>query len=297
MRIYDKRKFIIFLIIFLVFFVTIVTSIVYKYSHGPVETNEDYSNNIVEAPVINEDYSVIPTEFTSFNDFYTAYLAKEAIDRISVNAYSADMSLGTLDDMYLKHFNLNKTNISEKVESYKHASFKIVDVKQARYNYVWLYLLTTDDGKQFMYKYDDNYHVYTVFLEDYLAEIGLEEFCKNEMGEVLSEVPKGSPYNDDTLEVAGLENLFNAYRIFYSDAETAYNNYLNQETRNRYSYDTFVNKFYDNQYSMFTMNFMPLNYKTTINEYGLYTADFKDSNGYEYTLIEKGYFDFEINIK
>lgn len=297
MRIYDKKKFFIFLIIFIVFFGTIVISLIYKYTHRSKETNEDYSNNIVEAAPIHEEYDELPTEFSSFNDFYSAYLAKEAIDRIKSNAYSIEATLGTLDDIYLSHFNLDKTNIAGKIESYKKQTFKIVDVKVARYNYVWLYLLTTDDGKQFLYKYDDTYHIYTLFLDDYLAEIGLDEFCKEGLGEVLAEIPKGSPYNTENLEVSDISSIFNAYRIFYSDAETAYNNYLTQETRNKYSYDTFVSKFYNNEYSMFNMDFNPINYKTEVNEYGLYTANFKDTNGYDYTLVEKSYFDFEIDIK
>ena len=236
----------------------------------------------------------MPTDFVPFNNVNLAMEAADAVKRIGVSAYSTDAMMGILDDMYIEYYGLTKDNIANKVSSYKKVKYNIKDVKLARYNSIFLCLVTTDDGKNFLFKYDELNKTYTLFLDDYCRELGIDGI-KAKMSEIINEIPKGSPYTI-TESIAYLPLDVVRYYVSLTDGfDNFYNKQITSETRNRYSYDQLY-ELYDNNYSIFGEAFSPVGYTVSVNDKGYNDYTFKDSNGYQYVISENGYFDFTIDV-
>lgn len=292
----DAKRFGIFCIILAIVILIIAVIVAKVVEKKRVEDlNVEYSDeNLYFEDSSDITSDEMPTDFVPFNNVNLAMEAADAVKRIGVSAYSTDAMMGILDDMYIEYYGLTKDNIANKVSSYKKVKYNIKDVKLARYNSIFLCLVTTDDGKNFLFKYDELNKTYTLFLDDYCRELGIDGI-KAKMSEIINEIPKGSPYTI-TESIAYLPLDVVRYYVSLTDGfDNFYNKQITSETRNRYSYDQLY-ELYDNNYSIFGEAFSPVGYTVSVNDKGYNDYTFKDSNGYQYVISENGYFDFTIDV-
>lgn len=292
------KKFLLVMIILIIvgFIVFFIISNVAKQKEEETKNIEFNDENIYYNQNDVDDQSVMPTEFSHINNIDLAIEAYYAIKRIGVSAYSKDSMLGMLDDIYISYYNLNDENIEEKISKYKKAEYNIVDIECARYDSIFLCVLTTNNDEKFIYKYDELCKTYTIFLDDYISDIGYENITAENIATMINEIPKGSKYTVIDKIAHTNNEIIKFYAFYCEDFDNLYNKYISAETKEQYSYDQLKN-LYNNEYSMFGGdNFNAINYEVKVNEFGLNDYNFKDSNGYRYTISEKSYFDFTIKI-
>ena len=284
------KRIIIFISIFTIIFIIIFSLVNYFNS---IENNEPKNNlKLDNTSEIEEEIS---------NDLYPlqnpglAFEAYWAVNRLSVSAYSKDAMLGILDDEYLNYYGLNESNIASKIEKYKNVKYNIVDIKYAYYNSTFLCLVETEDQKKFIFRYSEYYKGYTIFLDDYIEDIGYKTFVDEKIILILKEEFKGSKYTvlknisytDDQI----LEN----YAVIFDNFDDLYKKAISKNTKDNYSYDILF-EIYNDNYSLFGKDFDKINFKKELNEYGLFKYQFEDTKGRKYIINEKSYFNFSLDI-
>lgn len=282
-------------IIILIFIVAIVLIVIFSLEKYFNIINNNIPKNNFKLDDTTEIEENISNELYPLQNPGLAFEAYWAINRLSVSSYSKDAMLGILDEEYLNYYGLNESNIESKIEKYKNIKYNIVDIKYAYYNSTFLCLVETDENKKFIFRYSEYYKGYTIFLDDYIEDVGYETFVNEKITLILKEEFKGSKYTvlknisytDDQI----LEN----YAIIFDNFDDLYNKSLTQKTKDNYSYDSLF-EIYNDDYSLFGNKFIKINFIKELNEYGLFKYQFEDSKGRKYIINEKSYFNFTIDI-
>lgn len=225
-----------------------------------------------------------------------AFEAYWAIKRLKVSSYSSEAMLSILDPEYLRYYQLNENNIKQKIDNYKGKEYTVVDMKYSYFNSTYLCFLTCEDGKMFLFKYSDNATGYTIFLDDYIEDIGYDNFIANKMELVMKEEIKSNEYTSIEGMVYDDDKLLENYKLIIKNFDNLYTNILDQDTKNRYSEDELRN-IYNNEYSFFGSKFSDISLTKALNDNELFTYTFKDVEGRTYTITELSYFKFTLNIK
>ena len=156
-------------------------------------------------------------------------------------------------------------------------------------------LVETEDQKKFIFRYSEYYKGYTIFLDDYIEDIGYKTFVDEKIILILKEEFKGSKYTvlknisytDDQI----LEN----YAVIFDNFDDLYKKAISKNTKDNYSYDILF-EIYNDNYSLFGKDFDKINFKKELNEYGLFKYQFEDTKGRKYIINEKSYFNFSLDI-
>lgn len=257
------------------------------YDHVEDDINE--GNLIVSEDEFKADVLKVKNPGLAFEAYW-------AIKRLKVSSYSTDAMLNVLDPEYLRYYGLNETNIKEKIDQYKGKEYTVVDMKYAYYNSMYLCFLTCDDGKMFLFKYSDNVSGYTIFLDDYIRDIGYDNFIASKLESVIKEEFEANDYTTIDGMVYDDDKLLENYKLIIGNFDNLYANILEQDTKNRYSQDELRN-IYNNQYSFFGNQFTKIGLSKAQNENELFTYTFKDVDGRTYTLKEISYFKFTLSIE
>ena len=254
--------------------------------------NDDTAINMNDGDIIDEPFENTVYQLQNPGLAFEAYWA---INRLKVSAYSEEAMLEILDDEYLNYYNLDNTNILDKMENYKGKEYNITNIEYMYYNSTYLCILTCDDGKKFVFKYSDYYKGYTILLDDYINDIGYDKFVNEKAEIILNEEFKGSQYT--VLENIAYtdDEILSNYAMMIYDFDYVYENIIDDDTKNRYSYEQLYDIYYDD-YSLFGANFSKVDFSKSLNENGLFTYTFKDLSENTYVLTENAYFDFSLNI-
>lgn len=294
-----KKVYLLVAIIVLILLLIILLTILYKKNIDP-NRDYDYIDNNDNSNSV-DDGTILPKgefngEIIKLQNPGLAFEAYWAIQRLNVSSYSEEAMLEILDDEYLNYYNLNQSNIGEKIRPYKDKLYNIVNMEYAYYGPNYLCIITCDDGKKFLFRYSFNESAYSIFLDDYIEDVGYDEFVSSKLELILKEEFKANDYTIGEGIVYTDDKILENYKFLMEDFENVYNNILDEETKSKYSYDE-LKAIFDDEYSLFGDKFSKIELTKTVNENQLFTYSFRDVNGRNYTLTEINYFNFKVTIK
>ena len=288
-----NRKKIFFLVILIILISSLIIVLINKIDDdqkGKIEKEEafEYTEDISNS-----------NEITELKYPNIAWYIYDVFNQLGNNAYSDKVMLNILDEEYLKYYSLDENNISDITSKYINKKYDIEKIEYAATydNEMYVCFVTCSSGEKFILKYSSISNKYKIYLDNYLNDVGYENFVNNELLDILdNSYVQGNKYNYvESIAYEPNTVVLKYYEMLKNyDFEYIYTNFVSDETKSKYSYDK-LNLLYSNEESYFNSNVLnSVDYIPTDDGFRIYS--YKDSLLNEYKISENGYFNFKIDI-
>ena len=265
----------------------------FKYDYPFEYKEEDIKNKIT-----NDVYDVENRTF-----FYFFYDVVEQINDYCKSDNFQNELYSILNEDYLSYYNITKDNINESLKEFKNNTYIFEDLKYCL-SYkpdTYVFLVYCQNDKKLIIKYTLLDSTYSVFLDNYVEDYGLQKFIDDKVVSML-QVNHGNPndYNVMRMKMYPAKDIVEEYAdmLLEMDFNTIYEKYIGQTTKDKYSYDE-IYSFINTDAYFFKKHVYVTFKEKKVNDKMAYRYTFKDAHENDFTVNEnKPYeftFDFNIN--